>query len=87
MTKNLKDALHRISLAAQSSMSSKEECGRIAREALAADNTSTGVVEDLEARLAALEAAVEDLKYWRAFRDPRWQALRRLLERAQARED
>jgi len=65
-TKNLKDALHRISLAAQSSMSSKEECGRIAREALAADKKATG---DVEARLAALEAAVEDLKYWRTFRD------------------
>jgi hypothetical protein len=30
----LLDALHRISLASQNSMSSKEECGRIAREAL-----------------------------------------------------
>ena len=28
-------ALHRISLASQNSMSSKEECGRIAREAIA----------------------------------------------------
>lgn len=31
-----KEALHRISLASQNSMSTKEECGRIAREALAA---------------------------------------------------
>lgn len=31
----LRNALHRISLCSQNSMSSKEECGRIAREALA----------------------------------------------------
>jgi len=37
MTKTMKDALHRISLASQNSMSSKDECGRIAREALAAE--------------------------------------------------
>lgn len=60
--KNLKDALHRISLASQNSMSSKEECGRIAREALSADEKATG---DVEARFAALEAAVDDLKDWR----------------------
>jgi hypothetical protein len=30
----LKDALHRISLSSQNSMSDKEECGRIARSAL-----------------------------------------------------
>lgn len=31
----LREALHRISLSSQSSMSSKGECGRIAREVLA----------------------------------------------------
>lgn len=31
----LRNGLHRISLASQNSMSSKEECGRIARETLA----------------------------------------------------
>ena len=31
----LRNALHKISLGAQSSMSSRDECGRIAREALA----------------------------------------------------
>lgn len=41
MTKTMKDALHQISLASQNSMSSKEECGRIAREALAALETRT----------------------------------------------
>jgi hypothetical protein len=37
MTYDMKNALHRISLASQNSMSSKDECGRIAREALAAE--------------------------------------------------
>ena len=32
----LREALHRVSLASQNSMSSKDECGRIAREALEA---------------------------------------------------
>ena len=32
--KRLREALHRISLASQNSMSSKDECGRIARAAL-----------------------------------------------------
>jgi hypothetical protein len=32
MTYDMKNALHRISLASQNSMSSKDECGRIARE-------------------------------------------------------
>ena len=40
MTHDLKHALHRISLASQNSMSSKDECGRIAREALAAQEAS-----------------------------------------------
>ena len=33
--RELEEALHRISLASQNSMSSKGECGRIARAALA----------------------------------------------------
>ncbi|NBT35440.1 MAG: hypothetical protein EBT03_07860 [Betaproteobacteria bacterium] len=37
MTYDMKNALQRISLASQNSMSSKDECGRIAREALAAE--------------------------------------------------
>jgi hypothetical protein len=37
MTMTMKEALHHISLASQNSMSSKDECGRIAREALAAE--------------------------------------------------
>lgn len=41
MTYDMKNALHRISLASQNSMSSKDECGRIAREALAAEEART----------------------------------------------
>lgn len=37
MTYDMKNALQRISLALQNSMSSLDECGRIAREALAAE--------------------------------------------------
>jgi len=46
MTKTLKDALHRISLASQNSMSSKEECGRIAREALDAATAEEAALDN-----------------------------------------
>jgi len=36
--RRLREALHHISLCSQNSMSSKEECGRIAREALGVTN-------------------------------------------------
>ena len=45
MTKTLKDALHRISLASQNSMSSKE-CGRIAREALDAATAEEAALDN-----------------------------------------
>ena len=37
----LRDALHHVSLAEQNSMSSRAECGRIAREALRKDKEAT----------------------------------------------
>jgi hypothetical protein len=62
MTMTMKEALHRISLASQNSMSSKDECGRIAREALAAEEESERKswhdehAEDLELRREQHEA-------------------------------
>jgi hypothetical protein len=66
MTKTLKDALHRISLASQNSMSSKGECGRIAREALAAEEARESKswhdehAEDLQRRREQHALALRD---------------------------
>jgi hypothetical protein len=55
MTEALKKALHEISLASQCSMSSKEECGRIARTALTqATASEQGEPDDIEAIIACL---------------------------------
>ena len=60
MTHDLKNALHRISLASQNSMSSKEECGRIAREALAApDDTFTRRQVEVMLRVALTDRTDE----------------------------
>jgi hypothetical protein len=70
MTYDMKNALHRISLASQNSMSSKDECGHIAREALAAEEARTEKSrlddynedrERLRRQTAALEAIAATL--------------------------
>lgn len=66
MTYDMKNALHRISLASQNSMSSKDECGRIAREALAAEEERESKswhdehAEDLQRRREQHALAVRD---------------------------
>lgn len=55
----LRAALHRISLASQNSMSSKEECGRIARAALASAPSAEPTPRDMRVAEAVREACVE----------------------------
>lgn len=76
MINDMKNALQRISLASQNSMSSLDECGRIAREALAAEEARTGKSqlddynEDLLRLLKEHDEALSDMQrqrdtaYW-----------------------
>lgn len=64
-----KNALHRISLASQNSMSSKEECGRIARE----------TIPTLTAALALPDAGAADREALAALQHEQWTGWMRYL--------